>query len=88
VALADTLCLNTRLFRNCLESFSDEAATQRPSPGTNSASFVAAHLTDSRYFLLRLLGSELTNLFAPYVGAARSIDDVKQLPPLGETLAA
>ena len=43
-ALADTLRLNTKLFRNCLESLSEDAATRRPSAATNSASFVAAHL--------------------------------------------
>lgn len=87
VALADTLRLNTKLFRNCLESFNDEAASVRPSPSTNSASFVAAHLADSRFFLLRVLGAEVANPLAPYLGSARSIEDVKQLPPLGETLA-
>jgi uncharacterized damage-inducible protein DinB len=88
VTLANILRLNTRLFRNCLESFGDEAATQRPSASTNSASFVAAHLTDSRFFLLRVVGAEVANPLAPYLAAARSIDEITQLPPLDETLAA
>ena len=88
VALANTLRLNTKLFRNCLESLSNEAATVRPSPSTNSASFVAAHLTDSRFFLLRVLGAEAANPLAPYLSTARSIDDVKQMPSLDETLTA
>jgi uncharacterized damage-inducible protein DinB len=87
-ALADTLRLNTKLFRNCLESLSEDAATRRPSAATNSASFVAAHLADSRFYLLRMLGAEHENPLAAYLGTASSIDDVKQLPPLGETLAA
>ena len=88
LALADTLRLNTRLFRNCLESFDDETARQRPSSATNSASFVAAHLTDSRFYLLRMLGAEAPNPLASYLADTQSIDDVKQLPPLRETLAA
>jgi uncharacterized damage-inducible protein DinB len=88
VALADTLRLNTKLFRNCLESFRDEAAAVRPSAATNSTSFVAAHLTDSRFFLLRVVGAEVANPLAPYLAAERSIDEIRQLPPLDETLAA
>ena len=86
--LADILRLNTKLFRNCLDSFEDDAAAVRPSSSTNSAAFIAAHLADSRFFLLRILGAEHPNPLAPYLEAARGIDDVKQFPPLAATLAA
>jgi uncharacterized damage-inducible protein DinB len=88
VALADILRLNTRLFRNCLDGLTDEQAGARPSATTNSAAFIAAHVADSRYFLLKVLGDERPSPLAPYLGKARGIDDVKQCPPLAETREA
>jgi uncharacterized damage-inducible protein DinB len=88
VCLAEILRINTKLFRNCLESLADDAAARRPSSGTNSAAFVAAHLTDSRFFLLRVLGAARANPLAPYLEGARGIDELKQCPPLAEVLSA
>ena len=82
VPLSHILRLNTRLLRNCLDGMSDDAAALRPSPTMNNAAFIAAHCGDARYYLLRLLGVELDNPFAPYLAGARSIDDVAQLPSL------
>jgi uncharacterized damage-inducible protein DinB len=87
-ALAEILRLNTRLFRNCLDGFTDEMAGRRPSGGTNSAAFIASHLTDARFYLLKLLGAEQPNPVAASLAGARSIDDVKQLLPLPEIQAA
>ena len=86
--LADILRLNTKLFRNCLEGMTDEQASIRPSATTNSAIFVAAHVADSRFFLLNVLGVELANPLAAYVAQAKSIDDVKQFPALAEIQSA
>jgi uncharacterized damage-inducible protein DinB len=86
--LADILRLNTRLFRNCLEGLDDEQAGLRPSGATNSAAFVAAHLADSRFYLLQMLGAEQPNPIASALAGTRSIDDLKQIPPLAQTLAA
>jgi uncharacterized damage-inducible protein DinB len=80
--LAEILQLNTRLFRNCLDGMTEEQADMRPSHSTNSAAFVAAHLADSRYFLLRILGAERPNPLAPYLEGRRSIDEVAESPPL------
>ncbi|HEY7412120.1 MAG TPA: DinB family protein [Vicinamibacteria bacterium] len=88
VALADILRLNTRLFRNCLDGFTDEMAGARPSATTNSAAFVAAHVTDSRFFLLRVIGSEEKSPLAPYLDRVRTIDELKQAPPLAEIQSA
>ena len=88
VALADVLRLNTKLFRNCLDGLTDEQAAVRPSGDTNSAAFIAAHLTDSRYFILKVLGDARPSPLGRYLDAAKSIDDVKQCPPLTETQAA
>jgi len=87
-ALADTLRLNTRLFRNCLDGFTDDRAAARPTPDTNSAAFIAAHLADSRFYLLKLLGGERANPLTRYLGTARGIDDITEWPTLQETLSA
>ena len=88
VGLADILRLNTKLFRNCLDGLTDEQAAERPSPDTNSAAFIAAHLADSRYFILKLIGDARPSPLGRYLDGAKTIDDVKECPPLSETLAA
>lgn len=85
--LSDILRLNTKLFRNCLDGMSDEQANVRPAAG-NSAVFVAAHVADSRFFLLKVLGADLANPLAPYLAKAKCIDDVKQFPALSEIHSA
>lgn len=86
--LADILRLNTKLFRNCLDGMSDEQANVRPSPGANNTVFVAAHVADSRFFLLKVLGVDLANPLAPYLAKAKSIDDVTRFPTLSEIHSA
>jgi hypothetical protein len=86
--LASILRLNARLLRNCLDGLTDEQARRRPSDHANSATFVAAHLAESRFFLLKTLGRELANPLAPYLEGARGIGDVRQLPSLAEIGAA
>jgi uncharacterized damage-inducible protein DinB len=88
VALAEVLRLNTKLFRNCLDGLTDEQAAVRPSPGTNSAAFIAAHVADSRYFILKVIGDTRPSPLGQYLKGAKGIDDVKQCPPLAQTLAA
>lgn len=86
--LADILRLNTRLFRNCLDGLTDAQAAVRPAPGTNNVAFVAAHLADSRFYLLKLLGAERDNPLARHLTVGQSLDEVKQLPSIAETLSA
>jgi uncharacterized damage-inducible protein DinB len=82
--LTEILRLNTRLFRNCLEGVTDEKAAIRPSASTNSAAFVAAHVAEARFFLLKMLGAEQPSSLAAYLDGARGINDVKQFPPVAE----
>jgi hypothetical protein len=82
VPLTQILRLNTKLLRNCLDGMTDEAAGSRPSAATNNAAFIAAHTTDARFYLLRLLGVELANPLTPYIAKARSIDDIARMPSL------
>jgi DinB family protein len=92
-ALAEILRLNTVLFRNCLDALTDEQAAVRPSGATNSAAFVAAHLTNSRFYLLKVLGVAAEDPLAPYLDGKKGLDDLDKLPALSEiheawTLAA
>jgi uncharacterized damage-inducible protein DinB len=84
VPLTEILRLNTKLFRNCLEGVTDEKAAMRPSASTNSAAFVAVHVTEARFFLLKMLGAEQASPIAAYLEGAGGIDDVKRFPSLDE----
>ena len=86
--LAEILRLNTVLFRNCLDGLSDEDAARRPSSATNNAVFVAAHLTNSRFYLLKALGMSEQDPLASYLDGRKSLDDLDRLPPLSEIQAA
>jgi len=74
--LADTLRLNSRLFRNCLTGLADDKARVRPTEATNSAAFVAAHLVDSRFYTLGLLGIKRES---PLTGAKGGFNDIAQV---------
>jgi uncharacterized damage-inducible protein DinB len=82
--LTEILRMNTKLFRNCLDGVTEEMAATRPSSSTNSAAFVASHLTEARFYLLGLIGAEQKSPLAAYLENARGIDDVKRFPPLSE----
>ena len=86
--LAETLRLNTRLFRNCLAGLADPVAQGRPSDQTNSAAFVAAHLADSRYYVLNLLGGTRPSPLKGADGGFNDIAKVSSYPPILEILAA
>ncbi|HZS60170.1 MAG TPA: DinB family protein [Gemmatimonadaceae bacterium] len=86
--LTELLRLNTLLFRNCLIGMSDEMSRRRPTPTTNHAAFVAAHVADSRYFLLKILGAPQPSPLEAYIGSAGRLDEVQKWPTLEETHAA
>jgi hypothetical protein len=88
VALAEILRLNTVLFRNCLDELTDEQAAVRPSGATNSAAFVAAHLSSSRFYLLKVLGVAAEDPLASYLDGKKGLDDLDKLPSLSEIQAA
>jgi len=86
--LAAILRLNTRLFLNCLDGLSDEMARVRHASGVNSATFIAAHVTDSRFFILKTLGGTLANPLSASLDKAKSIDDITDWPTLHTIRAA
>ena len=80
--LAAILRLNTRLLLNCLDGLTDETAQVRHGAGVNSAAFIAAHVTDSRFFLLRTLGGSRENPLSAFLDKAKTIDEITELPSL------
>ena len=80
--LATVLRMNTRLFLNCLSGVSDEHGRQRANERTNSITFIACHITDSRYFVARYLGLEEKNPLENVLRDVNSIEDVGELPLL------
>jgi uncharacterized damage-inducible protein DinB len=80
--LSAILRLDTRLFLNCLDGLSDEAARQRHGDGVNNAAFIAAHVTDTRFYIFRTLGGELANPLSASLDNAKSIDDITDWPTL------
>lgn len=81
--LAAILRLNTRLLLNCLDGLTDEMARRRHAEGVNSVAFIAAHVTDSRFFILRMLGGSLDNPLSAFLDHAKGIDDITEWPTLG-----
>jgi uncharacterized damage-inducible protein DinB len=88
IPLLEMLHLNTRLFRNCLAGLDDPDAQERPSDCINSAAFVAAHLADSRYYILSLLGGSQASPLEGAGGGFNDITKVTSYPPVTEILAA
>ena len=86
--LAAILDLNTHLFGNCLDGLSDEQAVTRVVEGTNHVAFLAAHMADSRFFALKVLGQTVENPLAPVLAGAKTLEDVKGPLPLDATRAA
>jgi uncharacterized damage-inducible protein DinB len=88
VALHETLNLNTRLFRNCLDGVDDETAQKRPEGTVNSMAFIALHMVDARYYLARVVGQEATSPFEELTKDANRIEDLSRMPALEELRVA
>ena len=80
--LAAIFDLDTDLLLNCLDGLTEEEARRRLPGGGNSIAFLAAHLADTRHFIANRLGHPLHNPLSPFLADARSIDEVRSLPPL------
>ena len=86
--LAGIFELNTDLLLNCLDGLSQDEAQRRLDGGGNSIIFLAAHLADTRHFLLGRLGHPLTNPLSRYLADAQSIEDIGEWPTLDEVRRA
>jgi uncharacterized damage-inducible protein DinB len=81
-ALAAVLRLNTRLFLNCLVDVTEAHAVERPNGRTNSMSFIACHVVDSRYFLARTLGLDEQNPLDRFTSDVTGIEQMAEMPDL------
>jgi len=86
--LAAQIGLQSKLFVNCLDGVSEEAALVRPGDTANHMAFIAAHLVDARHWLARTVGLTVENPFAERLANARSIDDLTECPSLAESREA
>ena len=86
--LAGIFELNTDLLLNCLDGLSQDEGQRRLDGGGNSIIFLAAHLADTRHFLLGRLGHPLTNPLSRYLADAQSIEDIGEWPTLEEVRRA
>ncbi len=87
-SLAAIFELNTDLLLNCLDGLSQGDAQRRLDGGGNSIIFLAAHLADTRHFLLGRLGHPLANPLSRYLADAQSIEDIGEWPTLDEVRRA
>jgi hypothetical protein len=85
---ADLFALNTDLLLNCLDGISDADAQWRPAPDANHATFLTAHLIDTRHSLASLLGRGVANPVGELLGRARRLDDIGEFPALDELRSA
>ena len=58
-------------------------ALERPKEGTNHVAFLALHMLDARYFLLRMAGIDLDCPFKD-LSKAEGVDDIEAYPTLSE----
>ena len=86
--LAAQIGLQSKLFINCLDGVSEDAALIRPGETANHMAFIAAHLVDARHWLARAVGLAAENPFAERLANARSIDDLTECPSLAESREA
>ncbi len=80
--------LNTRLFVNCLAELTDEMSARRISDRTNSIGFIAVHLVDSRCFLAKSIGLNVSYSFAEKVKDIESVEQLTELPAVREIRTA
>ena len=82
--LEHTLDMNTRLLLNRLHGVDDSMALERSKEGTNHVAFLALHMLDARYFLLRTAGVELDCPFKDLLEGKKGGEDFEAFPALAE----
>jgi len=85
---ARLLALNADLLLNSLDGLTADQATAPVIAGGNTIAFLVAHLVDSRHFIARLLGAAIENPVAQALAGAKSLPEVRELPPLPALRAA
>ncbi len=85
--VTEILKLNWALFRRALDGVDQAAAERRPNDHTNNLAFIACHVLDARFHLMKLAGHERTNPWQALFDAATDVMTMKEYPPLYELLA-
>jgi DinB superfamily len=85
--LTGILELNSSLFRRALAGVDQAAGERRPNDHTNSLAFVACHVLDARFSLMKLVGQPRTNPWQSLFDSATDVTSMKEFPPLYELLA-
>jgi hypothetical protein len=83
-AVRNVLEANAALFRRALEGIDQARGERRPNDHTNSMAFIACHVLDARFYLVKLAGHERTNPWQALFDAATDITTMKEYPPLYE----
>jgi uncharacterized damage-inducible protein DinB len=78
---------NASLFERALEGVDAHLGERRPNDHTNSLAFIACHVLEARFYLLKTAGRERTNPWQALFDAATDIGTMKEYPPLYELLA-
>jgi uncharacterized damage-inducible protein DinB len=81
--LRETLALNSKLFRHCLEGMSDEDTWRRPDGRANNIAFIGLHICDARFHLASWLGLDIENPFGRF-SQVKHIDDMPDFPGVAE----
>ena len=81
-----SLRVNAELFRRALEDVTPSQALERPNDRTNHLAFLAAHVLDARYGMLRIAGGDDVNPHASLLADADAdaIEEVESFPSLVE----
>ena len=85
--LAALASMNRRLWHNCVLG-TEPVLWSRPLDSVNALGFLAIHLIDSRYFVLKLVGAERANPFTPLLEGASSMADLEEHPGIEPLVAA
>ncbi len=86
--MAAVFALNSRLLENCLDGVTEAEAQGRPNDRSNSVAFIAAHLVNTRAWMIRYLGGDEPEPFGGALAYGTAIDSAARVPSLDETLDA
>lgn len=81
------LDFNATLYERALNGVDSHLGERRPNEHTNSLSFIACHILDVRFQLLKMIGRERTNPWQALFDSATDVEGMKEYPPLYELLA-
>lgn len=82
--LIGILSVNAAAYGRALEDVDQASAERRPSDRTNSLAYIACHVLDARYYLMRMAGHEMTSPWQELFDSAKDVSDMKDFPPAYE----